>query len=80
MGKGKRKAEESDGLQPEVPQKQITKEDIKELNLPTNEDVPIVPQQSLTTEDIQQMALSMEVLIFAAIWHFVCTQEYIIVR
>ena len=67
-------------MQRKVPQKQLIKEDIKELNLPTNEDVPIVPQQSLTTEDIQQMALSMDVLIFAALWHFVCTQEYIIVR
>ena len=65
MGKGKHKAEEGDGSQPEVPQKKLMDEDLKELNLPTDEDVPTVPQQNLTTEDIQQMALSTEVLMFA---------------
>lgn len=76
MNKGTPKAEEGDGSQadvlqkqltegsqPEVPQKQLTEEDIKELDLPTAEETPSVPQQNLTTEDIQQLALSMEVLI-----------------
>jgi hypothetical protein len=44
----------------EVPQKHLTEEDIKELNLPTAEEVPTstVPKQSLTAEDMQQMGLS----------------------
>lgn len=64
MGKGKPKAEEGDGLQPEVPQKQLTQEDLKALNVPTDEEIPSVPLQNLTTEDIQQMTLSIEVLMF----------------
>ena len=67
MGKGKPKGEEGDdGSQPEVPQKQLTQEDLRELNLPTDEEVPSVPQQNLTTEDIQQMSLSTEVFMFTA--------------
>ena len=66
MGKGNSKAEEGDGSQPEVPQKQLTQEDLKELNLPTDEEVPSVPQQNLTNEDIQQMVLSIEVLMLYA--------------
>ena len=76
MNKGTPKTEEGDGskpntlhkqqltegLQPEVSQKQLTEEDIKELDLTTAEEIPSVPQQNLTTEDIQQLALSMEVL------------------
>ena len=76
MNKGTPKAEEGDGSkpdtlhkqqltegsQPEVPQKQLTKEDIKELDLTTSEEIPSVPQQNLITEDIQQLALSIEVL------------------
>jgi hypothetical protein len=63
-GKGKPKveegeanADEGDGS-PEVPQKQLTEEDLKELNLPTAEEIPTVPKQSLTAEDMQQMGLS----------------------
>ena len=65
MGKEKPNTVEGDGSQPELPQKQLTEEDLKELNLPTDEEVPSVPQQNLTTEDIQHMALSIEVLMFA---------------
>ena len=66
MGKGNSKVEESNGSQPEVPQKQLTQEDLKELNLPTDEEIPSIPKQNLTTEDIQQMTLSIEVLMFIA--------------
>ena len=60
MGKGKAKAEE--GAQPEVPKKQLTEEDLKELNLPMYGEVPTVPQQNPTTEDIQHnIDLSIEV-------------------
>jgi hypothetical protein len=62
MGKGKpkgeAKAEEGDGSQPEVPQKQLTEEDLKELNLPGADEIPTVPKQSLTAEDMQEMGLS----------------------
>jgi hypothetical protein len=38
--------------------KQLTEEDIKELNLPGADEIPTVPKQSLTAEDMQQMGLS----------------------
>ena len=63
MGKGKPRRVEGDGS-PEVPQKQLTEEDLKNLNVPTDEEAPTVPQQNLTTEDIQQMDLSAKVLMF----------------
>ena len=59
---GKPKAEKGKRSRPEVPQKQLTKE--KELNLPTDEDIPTVPQQNLITEDVQQVDLLIEVQIF----------------
>ena len=57
MGKGKAKAEEGEGS-PEVPQKQLTEEDLKELNLPMAEEIPTVPKQNLSAEDMQLMGLS----------------------
>ena len=52
MGKGKPRVKD-DGA-PEVPKKNLSDEDIKELNLSTDEQIPSVPQQNLSMEDIQQ--------------------------
>jgi hypothetical protein len=64
MGKGKpkakqgeAKAEEGEGS-PEVPQKKLMEEDLKELNLPTADEISPVPKPSHTAEDMQQMGLS----------------------
>ena len=51
--KGKHKADEGDGSEPEVPQKQLTEY--------LNQEIPTVPQQNLTTEDSEQMGLSSKV-------------------
>jgi hypothetical protein len=55
MDKGKSKAEEGKGS-PDVcmPQKKLAEEDLKELNLPTAEEVPTVPnRENLTAEDMR---------------------------
>ena len=69
----------SEGSQPEVPQKQDTEEDIKELDLATAEEIPSVPQQNLTTEDIQKMALSTEVLMLQGSLPWPCHENSIII-
>ena len=58
MGKLKPKVVEGDSS-PDVPQKQLTEEDLDVL---MDEEVPTVPQQNVTTEDIQRMDLSAKVL------------------
>ena len=72
MGKGKAKAseakpEEGEGS-PEVPQKKLTEEDLKELNLPTAEETPSVPKQNLSVEDMQLMGLSTDSEVFNLIF------------
>ena len=67
MGKGKAKAEEGEGS-PEVPQKKLTEEDLKEMYVPTAEEIPTVPKQS---EDVQQMGLSTDSKVLHYNWEVV---------
>ena len=78
MGKVKPKVVEGDSS-PDVPQKQLTEQDLKDLSVLTDEEVPTVPQQNMTTEDIQQMDLSAKVLKLWASFDTACgniTKQY----
>ena len=62
MGKGQPMGDEGE-VSPELPQKTLTDEDLKELELPTAEEIPVLPPQNLTT-DSEYVQHSIEVLMF----------------
>ena len=55
MGKGKTTAREGEE---DLPQKKLSVQEVRELNLMTEEDIPAVPEQNLTEEDFRKLDLS----------------------
>ena len=51
MGKGKTTAREGEEVKPDLPQKKLSVQEVRELNSVTEEDIPDVPEQNLTKED-----------------------------
>ena len=57
MGRGKTTAREGEGDKPDLPQKKLPVQEVRELNLMTEEDISDVPEQNLTEEGFRKLGV-----------------------